>query len=88
LDISYTITNLLSIVVPGIIAGFFAGKFMEGRSFSVLVNLFIGIAGAFLGEWLFGMLGFPFSNSLVDALLIAFLGATLLFFLTSFVRKT
>lgn len=63
MDISYTITNLLSIIVPGIIAGFFAGKFMEGRSFSVLVNLFIGIAGAFLG-------------------------ATLLFFLTSFVRKT
>jgi uncharacterized membrane protein YeaQ/YmgE (transglycosylase-associated protein family) len=50
------------------------------------MNLVVGVVGAVLGGWLFGQLGIM-AHSLVGALVVAFIGAVILLFLISLVKK-
>ena len=49
--------NLLWWCIVGLIAGFLAGKVMKGGGFGVLMDIVIGIVGAMIGGWLFGLVG-------------------------------
>ncbi len=49
--------NLIWFIVICIVAGFLAGRLTKGKGFGLLANLIIGVGGAFLGTWLFGVLG-------------------------------
>jgi uncharacterized membrane protein YeaQ/YmgE (transglycosylase-associated protein family) len=44
--------SLLVIVVVGIVAGWLAGKVVEGGGFGLIWDLIIGLIGAFIGDWL------------------------------------
>jgi len=44
--------GLLIIVLVGIIAGWLAGKIVDGGGFGLIGDLIVGIAGAFIGDWL------------------------------------
>jgi len=44
-------------IVVGLIAGWLAGKVMKGGGFGVLMDIVIGMVGAILGGWAFGLLG-------------------------------
>jgi uncharacterized membrane protein YeaQ/YmgE (transglycosylase-associated protein family) len=61
----------------GIVAGFIAGKIMEGRGFGIIGNLVVGVVGAVLGGFLFGLLGLT-ATGLVGSLVVATVGAIVL----------
>ena len=42
--------SLLVIVVVGIVAGWLAGKVVEGGGFELIWDLVVGLIGAFIGE--------------------------------------
>jgi uncharacterized membrane protein YeaQ/YmgE (transglycosylase-associated protein family) len=44
-------------VIVGLIAGFLAGKVMKGGGYGFLVDVILGLLGAILGGWVFGLLG-------------------------------
>ncbi|MGI5310011.1 GlsB/YeaQ/YmgE family stress response membrane protein, partial [Rheinheimera sp. WS51] len=44
-------------LIIGAVAGWLAGLIMKGRGFGLLGNMVVGIVGAFLGGFLFGILG-------------------------------
>ena len=44
-------------VVVGAVAGALAARIMKGDSFGFIVNAILGIAGAVVGGYLFGLLG-------------------------------
>jgi uncharacterized membrane protein YeaQ/YmgE (transglycosylase-associated protein family) len=67
-------------IVIGILAGFLAGKIMQGRGFGILVDLLLGIVGSVIGGFVFGILGL-YSAGLVGQLVVATVGAMLLLFL-------
>ena len=67
-------------IAIGILAGFLAGKIMRGRGYGVLMDLLLGLVGAVIGGFVFGLLGLH-AYGLVGQLVIATAGAVLLIWL-------
>ena len=78
--------ELLWWILIGLVAGFLAGKVMRGGGFGILINILVGIAGAFLGGWVFGLLGLAFGG-IIGSLVVAFVGACLLLWIISLFKK-
>jgi uncharacterized membrane protein YeaQ/YmgE (transglycosylase-associated protein family) len=74
------------VIVIGILAGFIAGKIMRGKGFGMIVDLLLGIVGAWLGGYLFGVLGLT-AGGLIGRLLMSVIGAMLLLFLIRLIKK-
>jgi uncharacterized membrane protein YeaQ/YmgE (transglycosylase-associated protein family) len=49
--------SLLVIIFVGIVAGWLAGRVMEGGGFGLIGDLIVGLIGAFIGDWLLPQLG-------------------------------
>jgi uncharacterized membrane protein YeaQ/YmgE (transglycosylase-associated protein family) len=49
--------SLLVILVVGIVAGYLAGRVMEGGGFGLIGDFVVGLIGAFIGDWLMPQLG-------------------------------
>jgi uncharacterized membrane protein YeaQ/YmgE (transglycosylase-associated protein family) len=73
--------SLLVIVIVGIVAGWLAGKVMEGGGFGLIGDLIVGLIGAFIGDWLLPQLGIHFGTGIVALILNAFIGAVVLLLL-------
>ena len=81
--------NFLLWLLLGAVAGWIASLIMKtNRSQGTLLDIVVGIVGAFLGGWLFqtfgqaGVTGFNFYS-----LLVAVVGAVVLLFLVRLVRR-
>lgn len=70
----------------GALAGYLANHFMEREKNSVLRNILLGIAGAFIGDWLLGYVGIDVDSTLMR-FLSATAGAVLLIYIVRAVRK-
>jgi uncharacterized membrane protein YeaQ/YmgE (transglycosylase-associated protein family) len=70
--------SLLVIIFVGIVAGWLAGRVMEGGGFGLIGDLLVGLVGAFIGNWLLPRLGIHLGVGLVAAILNAFIGAVVL----------
>jgi uncharacterized membrane protein YeaQ/YmgE (transglycosylase-associated protein family) len=70
--------SILAWIVVGIIAGWLAER-ITGRSHGLLLNLIVGIIGAFIGGLIFsGLLGFSYSEGLnLASIAVATVGAVL-----------
>ena len=78
--------SLLVILLVGIAAGWLAGQIVQGTGFGLLGDLIIGVAGAFIGSWLFPQLGLHFGTGIVSAIVNATLGALVLLLIIRLVR--
>jgi uncharacterized membrane protein YeaQ/YmgE (transglycosylase-associated protein family) len=67
--------SLLVIILVGIIAGWLAGRVMEGGGFGLIGDLLVGLIGAFVGDWLLPRLGIHLGTGVVAAIMNAFIGA-------------
>jgi uncharacterized membrane protein YeaQ/YmgE (transglycosylase-associated protein family) len=74
-------------IVIGILAGWLAGKIMRGSGFGILVDLLLGIVGAFIGGYIFALLGLA-AYGLLGRLIMALVGALLLLFLVRALKRT
>ena len=70
--------SLLVIIVVGIVAGWLAGKVMEGGGFGLIGDLLVGLIGAFIGDWLLPQLGIHFGVGVIALIVNAFIGAVVL----------
>ena len=70
--------SLLVIVIVGIIAGWLAGRVMEGGGFGLVGDLIVGLIGAFIGDWLLPRLGIHLGTGIVALIINAFIGAVVL----------
>jgi uncharacterized membrane protein YeaQ/YmgE (transglycosylase-associated protein family) len=70
--------SLLVIVFVGIVAGWLAGSVMEGGGFGLLGDLFVGLIGALIGDWLLPRLGIHLGVGIVASIVNAFIGAVVL----------
>jgi uncharacterized membrane protein YeaQ/YmgE (transglycosylase-associated protein family) len=78
--------DIVWFVVIGGAAGWLAGKFMKGGGFGLFGNVVVGVVGAVIGGFLFGLLGLRTDGSLVGALVTSFVGAVVLLFAVGFRR--
>lgn len=72
-------THLFWFLLIGLAAGWLAGKLTKGGGFGLLGNLIVGVIGAVLGGFLFGLIGLR-STSLLGALITATAGSVALLF--------
>jgi uncharacterized membrane protein YeaQ/YmgE (transglycosylase-associated protein family) len=69
--------SLLWTLIIGAIAGWLAGTLVKGRGFGIIVDIIVGIVGAFIGGWVFGLLGLT-AWGLLGQLCMATVGAVIL----------
>ncbi len=74
-----SLTGLVIFLCIGAVAGWLAGLLVKGRRKGVLVNMVIGVLGAVIGGFLFGLLGLS-AHGLVGEVITATAGAVLLLF--------
>lgn len=78
--------NLLIFLVIGALAGWLAGVVMKGRGFGILVNMVVGVLGAFFGGWLLPRLGVSFGGD-IGLFITAFIGAVVLLAIIGLIKR-
>ena len=78
--------NTLVFLLIGAIAGWLAGVVMKGRGFGVVINMVVGVLGAFFGGWLLPKLGVSFGGDF-GLFFTAFIGAVVLLALIGLIKK-
>lgn len=79
-------TNLIWFLIIGLAAGWLAGKVMKGSGYGLIGDLVIGVVGAFLGGWIFGLLHIA-AGGLLGLLVMAFVGAVVLVWLLRMLKR-
>lgn len=78
--------SLVVLLIIGAIAGWLAGLLTKGGGFGLVGNIVVGVIGAFLGTWLFDVLGVsvgggkwvgPIVTSTVGAIVLLLVARTL-----------
>ena len=70
--------SLLIILLVGIVAGWLAGRIVDGGGFGLIGDLVVGVLGAFIGNWLLPQLGIHLGVGIVSLIINATLGAIVL----------
>ena len=70
--------SLLVILLVGLVAGWLAGKIVEGSGFGLIGDIAVGIVGALIGSWLLPQLGIHIASGIVSAIIVATIGAVIL----------
>ncbi len=79
--------ELLILVATGGIAGWLAGLILRKGSLNLVGNIVVGVLGAFIGAAIFRMLEIRLGNPYVELLVMATVGAVILLFVISLLRK-
>ncbi|WP_439130183.1 GlsB/YeaQ/YmgE family stress response membrane protein [Polaribacter sp.] len=80
--------NILYTLIIGAICGYIADMLMKNNGFGLIVNIIIGIAGSFVGDWLYGKLGIHIDvgNAILNQIIIGASGAIVILFLVGVLR--
>jgi uncharacterized membrane protein YeaQ/YmgE (transglycosylase-associated protein family) len=70
--------GLIIILVVGVIAGWLAGKVVQGNGFGLVGDVAIGIVGALIGDWFLHRLGVHFGSGIIGLTINATIGAVVL----------
>jgi len=81
--------SFLAWIVLGLIAGFVASKIVNKQGEGFLLDIVLGIVGAVVGGWLFGLLGASgVSGVNLYSLLVAVVGAIVVLFTYHLIRRS
>ena len=73
--------SLLVILIVGVVAGWLAGRLMEGGGLGLIGDLIVGLIGAFIGDWLLPRLGIHLGTGIIALIFNALMGAVSLLLL-------
>jgi uncharacterized membrane protein YeaQ/YmgE (transglycosylase-associated protein family) len=79
--------GLIAWIVIGAIAGWLAGVVVKGGGFGLLVDIIVGIAGAFVGGWLASVLGIATGGGWIPSIITALIGAVILLFVIRLIKR-
>ena len=79
--------GIIAWLVIGVIAGWLAGKIVEGAGFGLIVDIIVGIVGALIGGWLAGVLGINIGGGLISSIIVAVIGAVILLFVLRLIKR-
>jgi uncharacterized membrane protein YeaQ/YmgE (transglycosylase-associated protein family) len=74
-------------LIIGGVAGWIAGQLMRGGGFGLIGNIIVGIIGALVGGFVFGLLGLSADGSTIGSLVTATVGAVILLFIVSLIKR-
>jgi uncharacterized membrane protein YeaQ/YmgE (transglycosylase-associated protein family) len=76
----------IAAIIIGGIAGWLAEQFMKSQM-GLLMNIILGIIGAAVAGWLFGLIGVSFGPGWIGYLIAGFIGAVILIFVGRAIRQ-
>lgn len=79
--------GIIWFLVVGLVAGWLAGRIMKGSGYGLVGDLIVGILGAVVGGWLFGMAGIA-AWGLIGNIVVALVGALVLLYLVRLVKRS
>lgn len=82
-----TVESLLGVLIIGALAGWIAGLLVKGRGQGLVMNIVVGIVGAFIGTVVFSFFGLS-AGGTIGNLIIAIVGAAILLGLVQLFRKS
>ena len=77
--------NILALLVVGLVAGFFADKVVK-NTFGTVGDILIGIAGSFIGGWIFSLFGLE-AAGLLGQIIASFVGAVVLLLIINYFKS-
>ncbi len=80
-------SSLIALLLVGLVAGWLAGKLIDGTGFGIVGDIIVGVIGAFIGNWLLGMLGLFIGMGLIGAIISATIGAVVLLIVIKMIKK-
>ena len=80
--------GIIAWLVIGAVAGWLAGVLVKGGGFGLIVDIIVGIVGAFIGGWLSGVLHISLGSGLIGSLITAVIGAVLLLFILRLIKRS
>jgi uncharacterized membrane protein YeaQ/YmgE (transglycosylase-associated protein family) len=78
--------SILVILFVGLVAGWLAGKIVQGTGFGIIGDILVGIAGALIASFLFPKLGIAIGSGLVREIIYSAIGAVLLLLIVRLIR--
>jgi len=76
--------GFLAWIIVGLIAGWLAGQVMKGGGYGILVDI---ILGSILGGWIFGAIGIWPGGGMIGSIIVAFVGAVILVWITRLIKR-
>ena len=80
------IMGIIIMLVIGGVAGWLAGLIMKGKGAGLLINLVVGVIGAFVGGFLFRLVGLS-AHGFIGSLITATVGAIVLLFIVGLLKR-
>ncbi len=81
-----TVESILGVLIIGGLAGWIAGLLVNRKGQGIVLNIVVGIVGAFLGSWLFGFFGVT-AGGIIGSLVTAIVGACVLLGLLTLIKR-
>ncbi|OGO05528.1 MAG: transglycosylase [Chloroflexi bacterium RBG_13_56_8] len=78
--------NFLLFLVIGLIAGWLASRIMRAAPFGLVGDLIVGVVGAFIGGWIFDLLGIS-AGGILGSLVTALVGAIVLLYVLRLIKR-
>lgn len=79
--------GLIGSIIIGGIAGFLAGKLVKGEGYGCMVNVLLGLFGSALCGWLFSLLKIPEWGGLLGQIGTGTIGALIIVYVVSWLKK-
>ena len=78
---------LLIMLLIGLVSGWLAGQLVAGGGFGLIPDIAIGIVGALIGTWLLPLLGIRIGSGMINAIIVATIGAVVLLLIVGFFKR-
>lgn len=78
---------MLYLLLIGLAAGAVAGLIIRGKGYGFILNLIVGIAGAYIGNWLFNKFGIHSRAGVLGLFFTALAGAVVLLYILKLIKK-
>ncbi|MGC8602689.1 MAG: GlsB/YeaQ/YmgE family stress response membrane protein [Desulfomonilaceae bacterium] len=78
--------RLIGFLIIGLVAGWLAQVIMKGRGAGVVVNLVVGVIGAYFGAFIFRVIGLT-AHGFIGSLIAATVGSIALLFVIAVLKK-
>ena len=79
--------GIIAWLIIGAIAGWLAGVLVKGGGFGLIVDIIVGIVGAFIGGWLAGILHISLGGGWIGSIITAVIGAVILLFILRLIKR-
>jgi uncharacterized membrane protein YeaQ/YmgE (transglycosylase-associated protein family) len=79
--------NIIIWLIIGGLAGWLAGKILQGAGFGLIGNVVIGICGAVLAGWLLPIIGVHIGTGFIPELINALIGALVILIVLGAVQR-